>query len=166
MPGPPPKPMGTKAGRTGEKIPFRVMGLPEVECPELPEFFRMTDANEEGVLVRKKVRFPEETRRWWNHWKTSPLTDGFTAHDWEYLLEVAVINAKFWLDIDFNKNAAELRQRMSLFGVTPVDRAKLRIVTVNADNAEELAEEARQLNAKIATVGDGRRLTAIPGFAS
>lgn len=162
-----PKPMGTKARRNPERTPFRVMGLPAEAPPELPESFRMRDNDGEGGQIMRRIKYPEETRRWWSHWLTSPLTDGFTSHDWEYLLECAVLNAKFWLDIDRMKCAAELRQRLSMFGVTPADRAKLRIVTVTADTAEETAAEAARLNAQVGVVGDGvRKLTSIPGFAS
>ena len=166
MPGPPPKQMGTKAGHSGNKTPWQVVGLPETPAPELPTYFRITDANEDGELVLKRVKYPPETRNWWELWANSPLNDGFTAHDWAYLLEVSVIHAQFWLDIDRMKCAAELRQRMANFGATPADRARLRIITVTADNAEETAEEARRLNAQVGVVGDGRRLTSIPGFAS
>ena len=166
MPGPPPKQMGTKAGHSGNKTPFRVVGLPEEPAPELPDYFKITDANEDGELVLKRVKYPPETRRWWESWVNSPLNDGFTINDWNYLLEVSVIHAQFWLDIDRMKCAAELRQRMACFGATPADRARLRIITVTADNAEETAEEARRLNAQVGVVGEGRRLKAIPGFAS
>lgn len=166
MPGPAPKPMGTKGGRTPDKVPFRVMGLPVAEQPPLPESFILQDADGDGGWIRRRIKYPKETQTWWDHWTNSPLNDGFTEHDWDYLLEVSIIHAMFWLGIDRMKCAAELRQRMSLFGVTPVDRAKLRIVAVTADSAEETAAEAARLNAKIATVGEGRRLTSIPGFAS
>lgn len=166
MPGPSPKDMGTKAGHSGNKAPYRVVGLPEVEQPELPERFRITDHDEDGVPVLRRIKFPPETIKWWESWGRSPLIDGFTEHDWNYLLEVAVIHAQFWLDIERSKMAAELRQRMAKFGATPEDRARLRIVTVTADTAEETAEEAKRLNAQVGVVGEGRRLTAIPGFAS
>lgn len=163
MRGPSPKDMGTKVGHSGNKTPFRVVGLPSAEQPDLPSFFRFFDASQGRT---RKIKYPPETQRWWDTWTTSPLTDGFTDHDWQYLLEVSVINAKFWLGIDTLKCAAEMRQRLAKFGVTPEDRAKLRIITVTADNAEETAEEARRLNSQVGVVGDGRRLTAIPGFAS
>jgi len=166
MPGPAPKPMGTKGGRTPDKVPFRVVGLPKDEQPELPEHFRLQDNDGEGGLIRRRIKYPPETVRWWESWTNSPLNDGFTEHDWNYLLEVAIIHAMFILGIERMKCAAELRQRMSNFGVTPADRAKLRIITVTADNAEETAAEAARLNAKVGVVGEGRRLTAIPGFAS
>lgn len=166
MPGPAPKDMGTKAGHSGKQHPFRVVGLPLAEQPELPDAFRLSDPDQDGVLRRKRVKYPSETIDWWESWRRSPLIDGFTEHDWNYLLEVTVIHAQFWLDIDRAKMASELRQRMAKFGVTPEDRARLRIVTVTADTAEETAAEAARLNAKVGVVGEGRRLTAIPGFAS
>lgn len=155
------KPMGTKAGRTPDKVPFRVVGIPQAPQPELPPYFKWFD----GERTRK-IKYPSDTIEWWEQWKTSPLTDGFTTHDWEYLKQISIIHAKFYLGIDFAKMASELRQRLAKFGVTPEDRAKLRIVLVTAENAEETAEEARRLNAQIGVVGEGRRLTAIPGFAS
>lgn len=161
-----PKEMGTKARRNPEKTPWQVVGLPASPAPELPPHFRITDANDEGTLVLKRIKYPQETINWWNSWVNSPLNDGFTEHDWNYLLEVSIIHAQFWLDIDRMKCASELRQRMSNFGATPADRARLRIITVTADTAEEVAEEAKRLNAQVGVVGDGRRLTAIPGFAS
>jgi hypothetical protein len=160
MPGPAPKELGTKAGRSPDKIPFRLVGLPEVEQPDLPESFRVLV---EGVV--KRVKYPPETRTWWAHWGDSILNDGFTTHDWDFLLDTARIHAMHHLGLD-NKAAGELRQRLAKFGTTPEDRARLRIVTVTAENAEERAEEARKRNARIATIGDGRRLTSIEGFAS
>lgn len=162
MRGGSPKDMGTKARRNPERTPFRVMGLPAEPAPELPERFRIWDGES-----FKRVKYPDETVTWWEHWVNSPLNDGFTHHDWDYLLETAIIHACFYVGIDRNKNAAELRQRMAKFGATPEDRAKLRIVTVTADTAEETAEEAKILNAQVGVVGNGvRKLTSIPGFAS
>ena len=144
-----------RARRNAESRPFRVVGLPEVAAPELPTHFKIYDST-----TIKRVKYPDETRLWWDHWVNSPLNDGFTAHDWDYLLVTAAVHARVVLGID-TKGAAELRLREAKFGVTPEDRAKLRLVTVNADNAEERADEAKQRNAKVAIVGEGRRLTAI-----
>lgn len=148
---------GQRARRNGENRPFRVVGLPETTAPELPERFKAF-ASATGTIV--KIKYPDETRTWWSHWVDSPLNDGFTDHDWDYLLVTAIIHARMILGID-PKAAAELRLREAKFGVTPEDRAKLRLVTVNADNAEELAGVARENNSKVAIVGEGRRLTAI-----
>ena len=161
MRGPAPKEMGTKAGHSGKNAPYRVVGLPQASQPELPPFFKWYDGE-----TTRKIKYPKETIAWWEQWGRSPLIDGFTEHDWEYLLQISIIHAKFYLGIDFAKMEAALRQRLAKFGVTPEDRAKLRIVTVTAETAEETAEEARRLNAQVGIVGDGRRLTSIPGFAS
>lgn len=146
---------GQRARRNAENRPFRVVGLPLVPAPELPERFKAVV----GERIAR-IEYPEETRRWWEHWMDSPLNDGFTEHDWDYLLITATIHARVVLGID-HRAAAELRLRESKFGVTPEDRAKLRLITVNADNAVERADEAKQRNAKVAIVGEGRRLTAI-----
>ena len=91
------------------------------------------------------------------------MNDGFTVHDWDYLIDTAVVHAKHWLGLD-SKAGTELIRRLAKFGVTPEDRARLRIVMVTADNAEEQSRLAAERNAKIKMVGDTRRLTAIPGF--
>lgn len=157
--GPSPKDMGTKAGHSGKQQPFRVVELKAVPQPPLPPFFRFND----GERVRK-IKFPPETVEWWDHWTDSPLNNGFSCHDWDYMKEIAVIHAKFHLDIDFSKMASELRTRMAKFGVTPEDRAKLRIVTVTAETAEDRAKEVAARNKRMGVVDAGRRLTKIPGF--
>jgi hypothetical protein len=146
---------GQRARSNGENRPFRVVGLPVEPAPELPERFQQV-IGDRSV----NIKYPEQTRTWWEHWIDSPLNDGFTAHDWDYLLITAAVHARVVLGID-HRAAAELRLREAKFGVTPEDRAKLRLVTVNADNAEELAREAAERNSKVAIVGEGRRLTAI-----
>lgn len=161
MRGASPKDMGTRAGHSGKQVPFRVVGLPLAQQPPLPAFFRLND----GEKIRR-IAYPAETIEWWAVWGRSVLIDGFTEHDWQYLLEVATLHAQFILDFERAKMASELRQRMARFGVTPEDRAKLRIITVTADTAEATAAEAKARNAKIGMIGDGRRLTSIEGFSA
>ena len=144
-----------RAHRMPENRPFHVMGVEKAPAPEFPEHFKIYD----GTAI-KRVKYPQETRTWWNHWVNSPLNSGFTHHDWDYLLVTAAVHARVVLGID-TKGAAELRLREAKYGATPEDRAKLRIVTVNADNAEEESRIAAERNAKIPIVGEGRRLTAI-----
>ena len=144
-----------RAHRKPENRPFHVMGVEKAPAPELPEHFKIYD----GTAI-KRVKYPQETRTWWSHWVNSPLNSGFTHHDWDYLLVTASVHARVVLGID-TKGAAELRLREAKYGATPEDRAKLRIVTVNADNAEEESRIAAERNAKIPIVGEGRRLTAI-----
>lgn len=69
--------------------------------------------------------WPAQTRRWWESWRRSPQAVTFTATDWDFLLDSAVLHAALWRgDV---KAAAELRLRVALFGATPADRARLRL---------------------------------------
>lgn len=69
--------------------------------------------------------WPAKTRAWWRRWKTDPRALRFDAATWEYLLDTAVIHGRLWSG-DW-KAAAELRLRLAGFGVTPGDRARLRV---------------------------------------
>jgi len=127
------------------------MELEPAPQPSLPAHF---------VYDGRRIKFHSQTQSWWSHWRTSPLNNGFTVHDWDYLLETAIVHSRHWHGLDM-KAASELRMRMSRFGVTPEDRAKLRIITVDADTREEKAREAAERNARVPIVGESRRLTAI-----
>lgn len=140
-----------RARTNPEKIPFQLVELHPAPCPNLPRGVRIGD---------KLYKWPEETKQWWAHWRTSPLNDRFTAHDWDFLLVTAILHAKFFLTGD-NKIASELRMREGKFGVTPEDRAKLRIITVDANNKEEEKKLADERNARVAITGDRTRLTAL-----
>ena len=144
-----------RARTNPENRPFHIMGVEKAPAPELPERFKVLM---DGRLVG--IKYPAQTRTWWDHWVHSPLNGGFTHHDWDYLLITAGVPARVVLGID-HRAAAELRQREAKYGATPEDRARLRIVTVNADTAEEQSRLAAERNARIPMVGEGRRLTAI-----
>lgn len=140
-----------RARRNAENRPFQVMELKAVPQPPLPKGFPYDG---------KTFKWPQITIDWWTHWnpEVSPLTSGFTQHDWDYLLDTAVLHAKHWLGLDA-KAAGEMRQRLSRFGVTPEDRARLRIILVDADNKEEESKVAAERNSKVAITGNARRLT-------
>lgn len=143
-----------RARRNAENRPFRIIEHVRVEQPALPNGFPY-----EG----RRIKWPQITREWWDHWNDTTLNDGFTVHDWDYLMDTAVVHAKHWLGLD-SKAGTELIRRLAKFGVTPDDRARLRIVMVTADTAEERARLAAERNAKVKIVGNSRRLTTIPGF--
>jgi hypothetical protein len=79
-----------------------------------------------------------QTIRWYQTWIDSPLSEHFTSTDWQYLLETAFIQNRFWAGN--MQVAGELRLRAAKFGATPEDRARLRIQVVTADEAEAKAE--------------------------
>ena len=138
-----------RARNNPENRPFRVVELKTCPQPPLPKGFPYDG---------KTFKWPQITVDWWDHWADSPLIDGFTDHDWDYLLDTAVLHAKHWLGLDA-KAAGEMRQRLSRFGVTPEDRAKLRIILVDADNKEEESKVAAERNSKVSITGNARRLT-------
>lgn len=155
MPGPLPKDPETRARGNPERVPFKLVEIPNVEQPDLPEYFRY-----EG----RKIKFPARTVEWWAQWNGSPLAQGFTDHDWSYLLDTAVLHAQFWLGLGSVRIAGELRNRLAKFGVTPADRARLRIMFVTADEAEEAKRRADRANGRVGVSGNIRRLTSIPGL--
>ena len=113
--GPPPKANGRKARRNKETISETVVRFEPAEQPELPE----------------NINWPEPTKRWWQMWGESPLSENFGATDWDFLLDTALLHATYWSG-DLSKSA-ELRLRVAKFGATPEDRARLRIQFADAD---------------------------------
>jgi hypothetical protein len=126
----PPKPPERRAGH-GSKAQgaLRVIHADPTQQPELPDFRIESDGDLTDFV------WPARTREWWQMWAESPLSADFTANDWSELLDTAVIHARFWQGEV--KLAAELRLRVSAFGATPADRARLRIVFAQAAEAEE-----------------------------
>ncbi|MFD5663442.1 hypothetical protein ACFWIK_00835 [Streptomyces anthocyanicus] len=127
--GPAPKAEGRKVRRNKDTIAQTVLRWERAEAPELPDF-RIEKGDE---LV--EFHWPERTREWWQMWKDSPQAEHFGASDWEYLLDTALIHARYWsgnLSL-----AGELRLRVAEFGATPSARARLRMVFAEADDADQ-----------------------------
>jgi len=77
--------------------------------PELPEDFP----------------WPARTVAWWATWRDATGADTFTATDWDFLLDTALIHADVWGNWNLDR-LPELRQRVAKFGATPADRAALK----------------------------------------
>ncbi|MFI7009981.1 hypothetical protein [Streptomyces sp. NPDC050145] len=127
--GPAPKDPSRRARRNKDPIPQTTIRWERAEAPELPEFRIERD----GELV--EFVWPERTREWWQTWVDSPLSDHFMAVDWEFHLGTALVHARHWQGDRYA--AAELRLREAQLGATLESRARLRIVTAEADNADE-----------------------------
>jgi hypothetical protein len=121
--GPAPKPRDQRARRNKDVIPLRVIERTPEPQPELPA----------GIDWHMQVVM------WWAIWGNSELSADFTSLEWQYLIETARILQEFWDSGDM-RVASELRLRAAKFGVTPEDRARLRIQVVTAQEAEEKAE--------------------------
>jgi hypothetical protein len=72
-----------------------------------------------------EMPWPEATKSWWLNWRKSPQAISFAASDWDFLLETAVLHAKFWSGD--HSVAAELRLRAAKFGATVEDRLRLKM---------------------------------------
>lgn len=120
--GPPPKDPSARARQNAEPIPTREIRFQPGKQPALPS--RMPGG----------FAWPPRTRAWWKMWAESALAETFTANDWSELLDTAVLHGEFWSGD--SKVAGELRLRVAKFGATPEDRARLRIIFVEADTKE------------------------------
>ena len=85
-------------------------------------------------LLRADVDWHPATIEWWQIWANAAQSDLFTATDWQFLHDTALIHTKFW-NGDMGQ-AAELRLRVAKFGATPEDRARLRMVFADADEKD------------------------------
>lgn len=116
--GPIPKDPSTRARRNKDPIGTTVLSFTPGEQPFLPA----------------DIDWHPQTIVWWSMWRETPLSALFTQTDWQFLLDTALIHHKFW-----SGNLAvapELRLRCAKFGVTPEDRARLRIVFADADEKD------------------------------
>lgn len=78
-----------------------------------------------GVLPAGESWHPR-TRAWWNTWRKSAQAREFTATDWDFLLDTALMHHTMWTRGRW-EFASELRLRAAKFGATPEDRQRLRI---------------------------------------
>ena len=125
--GPAPKDPSRRARRNaGPEL--RVIEAEPASQPELPTFLIEQDDD------LMEFVWPAMTQQWWAMWGESPLAPEFTASDWSFLLDTAVIHAKFWNGS--TTAAAELRLRVAKFGATPEDRARLKITFAQAEAAD------------------------------
>ncbi len=117
--GPLRKPDDQRARRNKDVIPLRVIERDPDPQPELP-------AN---------IDWHMQTVLWWHVWGSDALSAEFSSLEWMYLIETAMLVNEFW-NGDM-KVASELRLRAAKFGVTPEDRARLRIQVITAQNVED-----------------------------
>lgn len=118
--GPAPKPASRRARNNKDDKPTTVLRFEAASAPELPE----------------DIEWHARTRDWWVTWADSPQADHFTSTDWSFLLDTALMHHAMWSKGAWTL-AAEVRIRVSKFGATPEDRARLRMVFADADEKDE-----------------------------
>lgn len=114
--GRPPKPDNRKARGARKNTGETVLFVEPAEQPHLPQ----------------ERDWPGVTRDWWINWGDHPMAETFTASDWHFLLDTALLHAAVWGAGDL-RLLPELRLRVAKYGVTPEDRARLRIQFAEAD---------------------------------
>lgn len=133
MAGKGPRPKANAVRRNSDPVGLRVYTAGRVAQPELPEFDVSIEVDDE--IVSQRFVWPDATRRWWKTWGDEPMSEDFTATDWDFLLDTALLHAKVWGQGDL-KLLPELRLRVAKLGATGEDRARLRITYAAADEAE------------------------------
>lgn len=119
MSGPAPKSADRRSRRNKTSGDQTILRFERADQPSLPN----------------SIPWPDETLAWWNNWGKSPQAELFSATDWDFLMDTAVLHADMW----GNGNTAvlpELRIRTSRLGATLADRAQLRITLAEADDAD------------------------------
>ena len=132
--GPAPKDPAKRARANVDPHGLRVYEAAPAAQPELPVFDVQVEVD--GEMSSRVFVWPDATRRWWATWGAEPMAEDFTATDWDFLLDTALLHAKVWGAGDL-KLLPELRLRVAKMGATSEDRARLRITYAAADEADD-----------------------------
>ncbi|MFD8315883.1 phage terminase small subunit [Kitasatospora purpeofusca] len=118
--GPAPKEPARRRRRNADAAPLVTLEPDdELRGPELPE----------GVLGEddgEPVDWHPMTKLWWESWRTSAQAALFTATDWLFLIDTALMHHTMWAKGRW-EFASEVRLRAAKFGATPEDRMRLKI---------------------------------------
>lgn len=157
--GPAPKDPSKRARRNAPTQAQTVLRFERAEAPDLPTVEIEVDSE------LTEFHWPARTVEWWQMWRDSPQAEHFSSTDWDFLLDTALIHARYWRGD--TSLAAELRLRVAKHGATMEDRARLRMAFAEADEADggkgsSGAESARQRYAKLRVLkpGEGEGDTA------
>jgi hypothetical protein len=126
--GPAPKPADQRRRRNKETATDELPAEGyEGKYPELPKTYRsLAPPTKKGAPPRAvRLKFFDETRRWYEAWATSPMATMFTAPTWERLLRLARLIDQFERYPD-KTLLAEIRLQEATLGGTPADLLRLR----------------------------------------
>jgi hypothetical protein len=102
------------------------------EARKKSEFSQIrADGQLRGPELPEDLVWHPMTVRWWRTWRMSAQAQSFTATDWDFLLDTAMLHTAYWSGT--TTVAAELRLRVAKFGATVEDRMRLRVEAVGAD---------------------------------
>ncbi|GEL19349.1 phage terminase small subunit [Pseudonocardia asaccharolytica] len=116
MAGVGPPPAARKRRRNADPVPQRTLQADNrTRGPRLP-----------GDVLPDGEEWHPRTQEWWSTWRKSAQAREFTATDWDFLLDTALMHHTMWAKARW-EFAAELRLRAAKFGATPEDRMRLRM---------------------------------------
>jgi hypothetical protein len=128
-----PKDPATRRRRNADTVPTTAVSADDsLRGPDLPL----------GVLPDGEDWHPR-TKAWWWTWRRSPQAQTFTATDWDFLIDTALMHHTMWLKGRW-EFASELRLRAAKFGATPEDRARLRMQVTQPDQPAEPAAQGEK----------------------
>lgn len=136
MRGPAPKPANRRARRNKDPVATKMFEVLPVEPYALPQ-----------DLLPEGDEWHPATLRWWNRWCVSPLAAELPEVDWSELEIIAMLHHQF-MKKRSPVLAMEMRQRISGFGATPIDRARLRYQVALADEKETEVSQGPDRTAK------------------
>lgn len=117
--------------------PKRERSRPNDTARREAEFTRVADDGQLRGPELPDMTWHPRTAAWWDTWRRSPMSQTFTATDWDFLLDTALLHNELWAG---NPGvAAELRLRVAKFGASPEDRLRLK-VEITDEVAEAKAE--------------------------
>lgn len=87
--------------------------------------------------------WPAPTKAWWDNWRRSAQSQTFQPTDWDFLLDTAMLHAKFH-EGDASV-AGELRLRVAKFGATVEDRARLKMAIGEPKKSKPAAKSRARL---------------------
>ncbi|KUF19064.1 hypothetical protein AT728_07545 [Streptomyces silvensis] len=82
------------------------------------------------------VEWHSMTQLWWDSWRTSAQAQTFTATDWLFLIDTALMHHTMWARGRW-EFASEVRLRAAKFGATPEDRARLKLKVDDPTNGPQ-----------------------------
>lgn len=114
--GPAPKDPATRRRTNADPKPTQQLEADgRTRGPQLPK----------GVLPDGED-WHDRTKAWWSTWRKSAQAKSFTATDWDFLLDTALMHHVMWSKGRW-EFAAEIRLRVAKFGATAEDRMRLRM---------------------------------------
>ena len=96
--------------------------LPSAQAVALVRNQGTHDRREELMAKRETPDLPEEfdfcpaTRRWFETWRSSRVTDHWDDRQWQYMFDTAIVHSLVWGSFDFHW-LSELRTRETQMGL-------------------------------------------------